>query len=183
MPPLEFRAELNLACLSGSSITAYAQDEGYWHLFVSLRYAPDAAFVFTTEERRVAARFEVFPISVAREEGGRRVWHELDCPFLVASAAPLWRTEWIEAGAVGPTLGSDPNTQYAGRGPSPLAALSTARVLAGVLLEATSGKSIIISASGSAPLNVEIALTREAVVKTLLGFENVSSNPSIERTS
>ena len=138
MKPQEFRVALEPGTLLGAHFTAFAQDSGYWHLFVALKSAAGTSFVFTTEEQSAGFRFEVFPISVSVDEVHARQWRALQAPFLVAEATPLWRNEWIEAGAAGPTLGSDLNTQYAGRGPVPSIALSSARVLAGILLESSS---------------------------------------------
>ena len=183
MQPQEFRAPLKLEALLGTNLTAYAQDSGYWHLFVALRTTSGPSVVFTSEEQSAGFRFEVFPIRFSIEEEGTREWHVLQAPFLVGEASPLWRSEWVEARAVGPTLGSDPNTQYAGRGPVPSKALSSARVLAGVLLESASGQRMVIAASNSAPFNIEIAASVETVETALEGFENVSPNPSIERTA
>ena len=181
MQPQVASAELNLELLRGAVISAYAQDSGYWHCFVAFRTG-ETSLIFTTQAHYVAERFEVFPICVANDSLPRQ-WQEHQ-PVCIAAVFPLWRTEWIDAGTCGPTLGSPPgNTQYSGRGPAGAAALCTAKVLAGVLLVGATNERIIVAASNSAPCNVELFRGVEAVVQALRGFEPVSPNHSIEATS
>jgi len=166
----EFHADLDLAPLLGSTIDAYAQDDGYWHLFVALRVVGDAPFFFRTEERSAGARFDVFPICGRREDDARPAWRELLRPFVIERAIPLWRVEWTERGAAWPTVGSDPYTHFAGRGPASPQAANHARVLAGVLLQSANGEGIVVAASDSTPFNVDIFLPADAE-KGLEGFE------------
>lgn len=168
----EFKADLDLAHLPGATVDAYAQDDGYWHMSVALRIAEDMSFVFRTEERAAGARFEVFPISAHRDAMTVPAWRTLARPFEIQRVLPLWRSEWIERGAQGPAAGSDPSTHHAGRGPAPAHVSTCARVLAGVLLYARSGESMVVAASSDAPFNVDIFLT-EAVERALEGFEPV----------
>jgi len=165
------------------AVDAYAQDEGYWHLFVALRLVGGKSLVFTTEERSAGARFEVFPIAAQHQPVGVHSWRVLPNVINVKSAYPLWRNEWIESGATGPTVGESPATQYAGRGPASTGAVASARVLAGVLLLGECGEQLVISSSDSAPFNVEIYLPGEPAKAALEGFEPVAPNPSIERTA
>lgn len=158
----EFFADLDLAPLLGSTIDAYAQDDGYWHLFVALRIVGDAPFLFRTEERSAGARFDVFPICGRREDDARPAWRELARPFVIERAIPLWRVEWTERGAAWPTVGSDPYTHFAGRGPASPQAVQHARVRAGVLLHSTTGEGVVIAASDAAPFNVDIFLPADA---------------------
>ncbi|MBD9436716.1 hypothetical protein IB223_11500 [Pseudoxanthomonas sp. PXM03] len=166
----EFTAELDLAPLLGATIDAYAQDDGYWHLFVALRIVGGVPFVFRTEERSAGPRFDVFPIHGGREADARPAWCELARPFVIERAIPLWRVEWTERGATWPTVGSDPYTHFAGRGPASPQAANRARVLAGVLLHSATGEGIVVAASDSAPFNVDLFLPADAE-KGLEGFE------------
>lgn len=155
---MDFHADLDLAPLSGMTVDAYAQDEGYWHLFVALRLAGGEPFVFRTEEHAAGRRFDVFPIGVGGDPGATYAWRALARPFVIERAIPLWRIEWTEPGASVPTLGADPATHYAGRGPATPQASVSARVRAGVLLEDRGGGRMVIAASDSAPFNVEVFL-------------------------
>jgi hypothetical protein len=115
--------------------------------------------------------FEVFAIGYAVQEAQERDWKPLN-PFQIKTAQPLWRWEWIEPlhHHVDGLLGAGPgNTQYAGRGPAPPNATSAA-VLAGVLLKGASSEAILIAASDSAPLNVEMFATAQAVNEAAQGF-------------
>lgn len=172
VPLPEFTADLDLSALPGTTIDAHAQDDGYWHLFVALRTAVGAPFVFTTEGHPAGFRFEVFPIGVSRAEKVACPWRELNRPFLIQQATPLWRVEWTEQGALGPTIGSEPYTHFAGRGPASPQAAARARVLAGVLLGGECGERIVVAASDSAPLNVDIFLYADAE-RALERFEPV----------
>jgi hypothetical protein len=171
MAPQEFCANLDLTSLEGAKIDAYAQDEGYWHLFVALRIDGNGTVLFTTEENSAGPRFEVFPLKSQHEVGVERKWRSLPAPLLVCRATPLWRSEWLESGAVGEFLGSNPATHYAGRGPVPSEAVAGAHVRAGVLLQSASGVQLVVSASNTAPFNVEIFFSHEAVSKALAGFQ------------
>jgi hypothetical protein len=166
----EFRSDLDLAPLVGLTFDAFAQTDNYWHFFVALRVTNGDSLVFTTEEFGIGPRFEVFALRVQRE-AVQEVWRGLPQPFKASSARPLWRNEWTESGASGPALGVDPATHYAGRGPVPPHALSQARVLAGVLFADPDGSRIIISASDSAPFNVEIFVDPGDVDEALNRFE------------
>jgi len=182
MQPTEFRADLDVTSLLGETVDAYAQDNGYWHLFVALRLAGSKSLVFTTEEHSAGQRFEVFPIRAKREVEASYSWRTLDRPILVSAIVPLWRYEWLEAGAVGETVGTDPATHYAGRGPASPDAIVSARVLAGVFLEGAAGEQMVVAASDSAPFNVEVFLSAQAA-KALDCFEPVCPNPSLQRTA
>lgn len=170
VPLPEFTADLDLSTLSGTTIDAYAQREGYWHLVVALRTSEGAPFLFTTEEDSAGFRFDVFPIGMGRGEAVACPWRMLARPFVIQKAVPLWRIEWTERGAQGPTIGEDPYAHFAGRGPASPQAAASARVLAGVLLQSESGEGIIAAASESAPFNVDIFLPAD-VEKALEGFE------------
>lgn len=172
MPVPEFIADLDPAPLLGATVDAYAQDEGYWHLFVALRIVGGNPFVFRTEERSAASRFDVFPICRSIEEDARHVWRDLGRPLVIERVIPLWRVEWTERGATSPTIGSDPYTHFAGRGPASPQAASRARVLAGILLQSRTGEGIIVAGSDSAPFNVDIFLPGD-VERALEGFEPV----------
>lgn len=171
----EFAEPLDLSGLLGRTVDAYSQGDGYWHASVALRAGDGAAIVFTTAEHSAGHWFEVFPIRCVLERlpvnGSMRPL----APVTIVAAAPLWRFEWIEPGAIGPTLGSRPNTQYAGRGPIPSEATSAARVLAGLLLADAAGRRIVVASSDSAPFNVEIARDPIAINTMLEGFELGSS--------
>lgn len=173
MPMNEFQADLDLAPLSGATVDAYAQDEGYWHLFVALRLVGGEPFVFTTKDHMAGPRFEVFPIRAGSEPGTVHAWRALAHPFVIARAVPLWRVEWMEPGARGPTLGADAATHYAGRGPATPEASASARIRAGVLLEGESGERMIVAASDSAPFNVEVFVGDE-VGRALERFERLN---------
>ena len=172
MPSTEFRADLDLTALTGMTVEAYAQKDGYWHFFVALRCG-GSSFLFTSDECWVSPRFEVFPIRLRRDEKVAHNWRELQQPFCIRKSVFLWRSEWIEAGADGETQGENPATQYAGRGPVTARAIASARVLAGALLISDQGERMIIAASDSAPFNIEIFLTNEAVEQALGGFETI----------
>lgn len=172
VPLPEFTADLDLSTLPGATIDAYAQHEGYWHLVVALRTSVGAPFLFTTEERSAGFRFDVFPIGVHRGEPVECPWRTLDRPFVIQKATPLWRIEWTERGAQGPTIGSDRYTHFAGRGPASDQAATRARVLAGVLLQSESGEGIVVAASDSAPFNVDIFLPAD-VGRVIEGFESL----------
>lgn len=170
VPMPEFAADLDLSVFPGATIDAYAQHEGYWHLVVALRTSVGAPFLFTTEERSAGFRFDVFPIGVRRGEPVECPWRALTRPLVIQNATPLWRVEWTVRGAQGPTIGSDPYTHFAGRGPASDQAATRARVLAGVLLQSESGEGIVVAASDSAPFNVDIFLPVDAEA-ALEGFE------------
>lgn len=182
MKPREFSAGLDLSALLGATVDAYAQDEGYWHLYVALRLIGKPPLVLTTEEHSAGHRFEVFSIRTQGKHEAEYIWQSLHRPVVVSGASPLWRCEWLEEGASGETLGSDPATQYAGRGPAPSNATVNARVRAGILLEGTCSERVVIAASDSAPFNVEVFLSEQAVKSALEKFEPVRSNPSFKRT-
>lgn len=131
----------------------------------------------------LVTRFDVFPIRTQSEPEANYSWRPLRHPFLVTSFTPLWRCEWIEAGAIGVTVGANPATHYAGPGLAPSGAIASARVLAGVLLEGAPGEQMVIAASNSAPFNVEIFPSRQAAKEALEGFEPVYPNPSLQRTA
>lgn len=173
MQMMDFHAALDLASLPGTTVDAYAQDEGYWHLFVALRLVGAEPFVFKTEEHAAGRRFDVFPIGAGADPGAVYAWRALVRPFVIERASPLWRIEWTEPGASVPTLGSDPATHYAGRGPATPQASVSARVRAGVLLEGREGERVVIAASDSAPFNVEVFLLDGEVERALEGFEAV----------
>lgn len=166
----EFRSDLDLAPLVGLTFDAYAQTDDYWHFFVALRVTNGDSLVFTTEEFGIGPRFEVFALRMQRE-AVQEEWRALPQPFKVSSVRPLWRNEWTESGASGPTLGVDPATHHAGRGPVPAHALSHARVLSGVLLADVDDDHIIVTASDSAPFNVEIFVDPVDVDEALNRFE------------
>lgn len=169
----EIRGELDLSQLVGKVLTAYAQDSGYWHLFVAVLTSTGSSFEFRTRDEMPGPRFEVFPITLSSQPKSDHNWISLPEAVTVDRAFPLWRFEWLEDGALGPALGSNPQTQYAGRGPAPTNAALAARVLAGVLIKGTKGELIVVAASDSASFNVEVALTLERVATMLNGFERV----------
>lgn len=63
MRPTEFRADLDLSSLLGATVDAYAQDEGYWHLFVALRLVESKPLVFIAEERSAGHPLRRLPYS------------------------------------------------------------------------------------------------------------------------
>jgi hypothetical protein len=77
MQPDEFRSDLDLSSIGGLTVDAYAQDDGYWHLFVALRLVGGNSIVFTTEERSAGARFEVFPIAAQHHPVSDQAWRLL----------------------------------------------------------------------------------------------------------
>ena len=167
----EFAEPLDLSRLCGRTVDAYLQDDGYWHASVTLHAGDGASIVFTAAEHSAGHWFEVFPIQYVERPSPVEGSMKALAPMEIATAEPLWRVEWIQPGATGPTLGLDPNTQCAGRGPVPTEAASAARVLAGVLLADAAGHRILVASSDSAPFNVEIAHEPMAVDKMLEGFE------------
>lgn len=169
----EIRCELNLSQLVGNVLTAYSQDSGYWHLFVAVLTSTGSSFEFTTRDEMPGPWLEVFPITLLSQPKSDHNWISFPEAVTVDRAFPLWRVEWLEYGVVGPTLGSNPQTHYAGRGPAPTNAALAVRVLAGVLIKGTKGELIVVAASDSASFNVEVALTQERVVTMLEGFERV----------
>jgi hypothetical protein len=143
--------------LAGRTFSACRVDAGYWHLHVALCHSDGTQCVFSTQEHNVAPRFDVYTIDWKPDDEARStgVERKLPLPILVSAIHGLWREEWIERGASGTTVGTEPYTQYAGRTGSRTAeAVAAARVLAGLMLEGAGGR-IAIVASPSAPLNVD----------------------------
>ena len=169
----EIRCELDLSQLVGKVLTAYAQDLGYWHLFVAVLTSTGSSFEFMTQEEAPSRRFEVFPITLSSQPELHHNWISLAKEVTVEQAFPLWRVEWLEDGAIGPTFGNAPQIHYSGRGPAPSNAVLSVRVLAGVLIKGITGEFIAVAASDSAPLNVEVAFTQERVATMLERFERV----------
>jgi hypothetical protein len=157
--------EIVFACedftpLVGKTIDAFFHEDGYWRFFVALRTAEKEELVFTTEERGIAKYFEVFPIKFAVESEQARTWVPLEKPFTIKSVARLWRNEWLEpVEDNGKFLGSGPHhVHHAGSSLAGPSAVASVKVLAGVQLTDTQGQSIVVSASDSAPCNVNIAV-------------------------
>jgi hypothetical protein len=171
MPSATFCTEIDPSSLIGITVDAYAQHDGYWHLFVALRDIGGDPLVFTTVEMLAGPRFDVFPIAMAREATSEHVWRALPHAIVIQNATALRRNEWAVRGAVHATLGEDPWTHHAGRGPASLDAIVSARVLAGVLIEGLHGEKMVIASSDSAPFNVEIFLPGQAAEQALERFE------------
>lgn len=169
----EFAEPLQLDEILRRTLIGFKQDDGYWHTSVALQTDGEDCIVFTTVEHSAGHWFEVFPVRFERSPSTTGRLKEFPAPVAIVSATPLWRAEWIEEGAVGPTIGAHPKTQYAGRGPIPAAATSFARVLAGVLMHGSIGERILVASSDSAPFNVEIAFADDEIDNLLEGFEPI----------
>lgn len=161
----------DFSALVGKRVDAYFHADGYWRFFIALRADDGRSLVFSTEERGLAKYFEVFPLKFAVEETEPRQWVTFE-PLLVDSVLPLWRLEWLEPTEDnGQFVGSAPHhVHHAGAGPASSAAVHAARVLAGVKLLDSEGRAIVLSASNSAPFNVDIAVEPTAVADMLSGF-------------
>jgi len=170
-------APLDLMPLLGARLEAYAQQEGHWHPQVMLRGAPDSVFIFSSDSQWLGPRFEVFPLQLHCAPAQEADWRALASPFDVVQAVPLWRHEWLERGASGPSLGSETCTHHAGRGPVGTRAVLQVRVRAGVLLKSRSGALMLIAASDCAPFNVEIYPNHAAALAALDGFEALQAKP------
>ena len=167
-------SELVCACddfsaLIGKRVDAYFHADGYWRFFVALRAADGQSVVFSAEERGLAKYFEVFPLKFEFEASEERQWVSFE-PLLIETVRPLWRLEWLEPTEDnGQFLGSGPHhVHHAGAGPASPSAVHVARVLAGVALSDSAGRTILLSASDSAPFNVDIEV-EPAVVANMLG--------------
>lgn len=119
-----------------------------------------AALSLIAEEHTAGPWFDVFTAQVEADPHDR-VWTLFPEPLLVESVISLWRTEWLKEGASGPTLGSNPKTQYAGRGPIPDVAVAAAYVQAGVMLKCSSGHLVFAAASASSPFGVVVAVDQQ----------------------
>lgn len=71
----------------------------------------------------------------------------------------------------GQALCANPKTQYAGRRPVPIDAISSAREMAGALMHGWSGERLHVASSDSAPFKVEMAASPEDIDRMLAGFE------------
>ena len=161
----------DFSALVGRRVDAYFHADGYWRFFVALRAADGQSVVFSTEERGLAKYFEVFPLKFEFEASEERQWVSFE-PLLIETVRPLWRVEWLEPTEdSGEFLGSGPHhVHHAGAGPASPSAVHVARVLAGVALSDRAGRTILLSASDSAPFNVDIAVEPAAVTNMLDGF-------------
>lgn len=163
----------DFSALVGRRVDAYFHADGYWRFFVALRAEDGQRIVFSTEERGLSTYFEVFPLKFEFEASEERQWVSFE-PLLIKTVRPLWRLEWLEPiDDNGQFLGSGPHhVHHAGAGPVSSAAVHVARVLAGVTLSDSAGRTLLLSASDSAPFNVDIAVQPAAVATMLDGFES-----------
>lgn len=161
----------DFSALVGKRIDAYCHAEGSWRLFVALRADDGQSVVFSTEERGLVKNFEVFPLKFEFEASEERLWVPFD-PLLIEIVGPLWRLEWLEPTEDnGQFLGAEPHhVHHAGAGPASPSAVHVARVLSGVELSDSAGRTILLSASDSAPFNVDIVVEPVAVANMLGGF-------------
>ena len=150
------------------SITAYFVAPDYWHTEVWLRSAKGEKVRFFSKEHNIAPLFDVSAIEAELPSGEPPQWNRLGREIMVASVEPLWRDEWLERGASGPTVGNNPHTQFSGRvGAASDSAVVSATVLAGVHLREAHGPGITLIASPYAPLNIDIAADVDGVSKVL----------------
>ncbi|QYF93859.1 hypothetical protein KY495_01035 [Massilia sp. PAMC28688] len=159
--------------LVGRRVNAYFHADGYWRFFVALRMKNGRSVVFSTEDRGLAKYFEVFPLKFDLEPSEPREWVSLE-PLLIKTARPLWRLEWLERTPDnGKFLGSGPHhIHHAGAGPVSQTAVHAARVLAGIALSGAAGRTLIVSASDSAPFNLDIAVEPAAVASMIRNFSS-----------
>ena len=71
------RCEFDLSQMVGKVLTAYAQDLGYWHLFVAVLTSTGSSFEFMTQEETPGPRFEVFPITLSSQLESHHDWISL----------------------------------------------------------------------------------------------------------
>ena len=167
VPIREYAEDLRCDELVGLTVIGFARE----YASVSLLTTDVQMVVFATEEHVAGHWFEVFPIKAALQAPGPHERVVVPLPMRVVAAQALWRVEWIEEGATGPTVGCNSKTQYAGRGPVPIDAVSSARVMAGVLIRGSLGERLVVASSDSAPFKVEIAVSPEEIGLMLSGFE------------
>ena len=163
----------DFSALVGKCVNGYFHVDGYWRFFVALRTEDGGTFVFSTEAHGLAKYFEVFPLKFVFEAPEARHWVPFE-PLHIEKVRPLWRMEWLEPAADnGQFLGAGPHHVHnAGAGPASPSAVQVARVLAGVALSNGAGRTILLSASDSAPFNVDIAVEAAAVAAMLDGFSS-----------
>ena len=171
VPIREYAEDFECDQLIGLTVIGLAQE----YASVSLQTTGERWVVFATEEHVAGHWFEVFPIKFSLQSQRPDGIQAVPLQMRVASAHALWRVEWIEEGTTGPTLGSNPKTQYAGRGPVPIDAVASARVMAGVLIHGLQGERLLVASSDSAPFKVEIAVSPEEVDQMLTGFESIET--------
>jgi hypothetical protein len=153
--------------LISQAITHVSIADDYWHSQVFLRTSEGTVFEFFSEEHPLAHLFDVYSIAFGAPKRSPEVWGALDAPFQVESVHALWRDEWLVPGAAGPTLGNNPHTQHSGPvGTAPPSAVASATVLAGILI-AGPGNSAAVTASITAPLNIDFAVGTQAVSAVL----------------
>jgi hypothetical protein len=144
--------------LNGKEITHYFVDDGYWHGQVFLRTADGTAFEFFAEEHSLAKFFDVNTLAFAGTCGDRESWNAIQSPIRATYVRALWRDEWLVPGATGPTVGTTPHTQFSGPvGSAPTDAVHSATLLAGILFS-DGDKSIVVTASASVPLSMDVVL-------------------------
>jgi hypothetical protein len=149
-----FVSQFDGATLVGREVMGYSPDR-YGASFLLER---GEALSLSAEEHSAGHWFEVFTLQ-AEADSHKRAWILFPEPLLVESSISLWRIEWLEEGASVPTLGADPKTQYAGRGPAPEDATAVARVQAGLTLHCSNGSAIFAVASATSPLGLTFPLT------------------------
>ncbi|ROR25180.1 hypothetical protein EC845_1220 [Comamonas sp. BIGb0124] len=171
VPIREYAEDFRSDQLPGLTVVGFAQE----YASVSLLTPGTGVIVFAAVEHSAGHWFEVFPIQASVQSSLADGIVSEPLPMTIASAQMLWRVEWIEEGATGPTLGSNPKTQYAGRGPVPINAVSSARVMAGVLIHGSQGERLLVASSNAAPFKVEIAISPEEVDQMLIGFESIEA--------
>lgn len=170
-----FSSPLDATRLTGRKVRGYSP--GLYQ--AALLLDGGEAIGFYAQEHDASHWFEVFTL-LAEPEAIPRDWILFPEPRLVESCALLWRNEWMEEGASQPTLGADPKTQHAGRGPVPASAIAAARVQAGLLLRCSNAADIVAATSASSPFGIDLAVDANEVSKLLADFEQ-SQGPAAQR--
>lgn len=163
-----FASQFDGATLVGRKVMGYSPDR----YRASLLLERGEALSLSAEEHSAGHWFEVFTLQ-AEADSHKRAWILFPEPLQVESSVSLWRTEWLEEGASMPTLGANPKTQYAGRGPVPEDATAVARVQAGLILHCSNGHAIFAVASATSPFGVEISIDQQEILKLLDDFEMI----------
>jgi len=162
-----FASRFDASLVLGKKVAGYSPESHGAALLLD----DGTALGLIAEEHSAGHWFEVFTLGI-RTDAHERAWKLFPVPLSVEQVTSLWRFEWLVEGASGPTLGGNPKTQYAGRGPIPAAALSAARVEAGVVLKCASGNRVFAAASATSPFAVDVAVDQREISKTLNDFLN-----------
>ncbi|QNK72807.1 hypothetical protein H7F36_16695 [Variovorax sp. PAMC28562] len=163
-----FVSQFDGSTLVGREVMGYSPDR----YGASLLLERGEGLSLSAEEHSAGRWFEVFTLQ-AEADSCERAWILFPEPLLVDSSVSLWRNEWLEEGAALPTLGANPKTQHAGRGPVPEGATAAAQVQAGLILHGSNGHVIFAAASATSPFAVDVSVDQQEIPKLLDDFEMI----------